>query len=198
MPERTAGVYKVTLEQDYLSQRIVNTWFYEHVALDDDAQLFCLNAFEEDILPSLADCQSVNLTYFSLRCANVTGTLADVARLPDPSGGTRTLTDINSFTAAGIRLNRTTKETRNGYKRIAGMGEEDTTGNTWTTAYTILLLALAGYMDDIITIGTQSFYPVIAKQKPLFPEIWITNRIDSCTVNPFITSQVSRKRGVGY
>lgn len=197
MPERTAGIYKITLEQDYFSQRVINTFFYEHTSLEDDLQLFCMNAFEEDVLPEIAAIQDETLTYFSLRCANVTGLLADVAKLPSPAQGDRTLVPINSFTAAGIRLNRTTKETRNGYKRFAGMGEEDTDGNTWTSTYTLLLIALAEVLDDIISIGVSSFYPVVAKEKPLVPGTWITNRIASCTVNPFITSQVSRKRGAG-
>ncbi len=193
----TAGLYKVILEQFYSAQIILNTFWYLNSLGSDDEQDKAATAFDEDILPILKLIQDDSLTYTSIRVVNVTGTLADFVLTPTTGGGTVVGAPVNTFTAAGIRLNRTTKETRNGQKRFAGMTEENMGNQTWIAAYVTLLEDLAAVLvADISTVGG-IFESVIASQDPITPSNWFANPIASATVNSFVTSQVSRKRGHG-
>ena len=197
MPIITQGLYKVILEQTYSAQTLLNTFFYLQSLGADDEQDLCAQAFDEDILPVLKDIQHSSLGYDNIRVVNVTGTLADFNRTPVTTDGVLTGVAVNSFTAVGIRLNRTTKETRNGQKRFAGQSEEVLNNQSFTAGYlTNVELVSDALVADISTVGG-IFEPVIARQSKIDPLDWIINPVASGTVNDFVTSQVSRKRGKG-
>ncbi len=193
----TAGLYKIILEQSYSAQTVLNTFWYLNSLGSDDEQDKAAQAFDEDVLAVLAAVQHTTLVYNSIRAINVTGDLADFVLTPTTSSGSNAGTAVNTFTAAGIRLNRTTKETRNGQKRFAGMVEEEMSNQSWTAAYITTLETLAtALVADISTVGG-IFEAVIARQDLVTPTNWFANPVASATVNDFVTSQVSRKRGQG-
>lgn len=193
MPVITTGLYQVILEQNYRGQAVLNSFFYEENLGNDDEQELCATAFDEDIMATLALAQHTSLIYNSIRVRNVTGNLADFLLTPTIIVGQLIGTAINSFTAAGIRLNRTTKETRNGQKRIAGQTEEVAETQTWQAAYIDLLDDLGDVLILPITTVGGVFNPVIARQSIVTPTDWTVNPIASFTANNFITSQTSRK-----
>jgi len=197
VPTVTTGLYKVILQQSYSAQTILNTFWYLHTLGNDDEQDKCAEAFDLTILPVLKTIQAVSLQYVSIRAINVTGTLADFVLTPTTLLGTLTGDPVNTFTAAAIRLNRTTKETRNGQKRFAGMVEIQMNNQVWDAGYVVLLENVAtALVANISTVGG-IFEPVIARQDAVTPTNWIANPVASATVNSFVTSQVSRKRGIG-
>lgn len=190
----TSGLYKITLLQSYSAQNVLNTFFYEHtLGLDDDQDL-CGLAFDEDILALLAAIQHTSLTYTEIRTNNVTGDLADTLTTPSQANGDLVGDPLNTFSSVGIRLDRTTKETRNGQKRFAGLTEDVVVNQGFTSGYlvdvAILGVALSG---DIDTPGA-IFAPVIARQDPITPANWTTNPVQTATINTFVTHQVSRAR----
>ena len=189
----TEGLYRVILEMSYRGQNILNTYFYENSLGNDDEQELCAQAFDEDVLIHQAPCQHNSLIYTAIRVQNVTGNLADFVRTPSLLNGTLVGAALNTFTAAGIRLNRTTKDTRNGQKRIAAGIEEHAETQNWDATYIALLETLGTALADQISTVGGIFNPVIARQEPLTPTNWVVNPVASHTVKLFITSQVSRK-----
>lgn len=189
----TAGLYKVILEQNYRGQAMVNTFFYENSLGNDDEQELCAQAFDEDVLAAIADAQHTTMNYLAIRAQNVTGNLADFVRTPDTLVGALVGDALNTFTAAGIRLDRTTKDTRNGHKRFAAQTEEVAETQNWSAAYLLVLEDLAAILAVPITTVGGVFNPVIARQDPITPAEWTVNPVAGATVNLFITSQVSRK-----
>lgn len=193
----TEGLYKIILEQTYSAQTLLNVFWFVNSLGSDDEQDKAAEAFDETILPILKAAQATSLTYTSIRAVNVTGDLADFVLTPTTLAGTSVGDPVNTFTAAGIRLNRTTKETRNGQKRFAGMVEQRMENQAWDAAFLVVLGDVAdALVADISTVGG-IFEPVIARQDPITPTNWFANPVASATVNAFVTSQVSRKRGQG-
>lgn len=193
----TSGLYKVTFKQLYISQRIINTFWYESTLGLDDLQDVCSTAFDTDILPAMKLVQSSSLAYSEIIVDNVTGDLAPVSLTPTTSAGTTLGTPQQSYVAAGFKRVRTTKDTRNGSMRIAGLTEDDTTGNGFEAAYKALLETFADVLEAQISDVGGIFDPVIVKSRPLGTEPWVTNAISSVAVKGQPTSQVSRKAGVG-
>lgn len=163
----------------------------------DDLQDVCADAFDLDILPAMKLVQSEGLDYTEIVVDNVTGDLAPFSLTPTTASGTTLGTKQQSYVAAGFKRVRTTKDTRNGSMRIAGLTEDDTTGNGYEAAYKALLETFAGVLEDQISAVGGIFDPVIVKTKVLPEDDWVTNDISAVTVKGQPTSQVSRKSGVG-
>lgn len=197
MPTVTSGLYKLTFEQEYLNQITLNVHFFQNGLDLDDLQQECGDAFDEDLVPLYADVQNLSVIYENIRVDNVTGDLADVNVDPTIANGTVVGAASTSFVAATIRLDRTTKETRNGSKRVAGMVEENTNGQTWTGAFKLILDDLAtGMAADISTVGGV-FRPVIARPPSIAEPLWTINDVASALASNDVSSQVSRKKGKG-
>lgn len=117
------------------------------------------------------------------------------------TGPTSSTTYLPAFNAAGIRLTVGTRVTRPGQKRIGGQRGEDISSNAWVPAYMTKLVAFGDAFMTMSTLGA----PAVGTDLQL-----VVVRIDPNThlpvahqdvtgflVNPYVTSQVSRKRGVG-
>jgi hypothetical protein len=111
---------------------------------------------------------------------------------------------LANYQAAGIRLLRTTKETRSGWKRYAAGNEAVIDGNGWTAPFLVILDNLAAVLNDFLTIGVDQLDPVIVRQTRdpvtgdlLPPAQWIYNIIASVEVKQFVTTQNTRKLGRG-
>lgn len=197
MPLITSGLYQIVLEQQMDGQVLLNRFWYENTLGLDDLQDICAAAFDLDVLPGLSLIQSDTLSYVSITCKNVTGSLADFVRVPVTTVGTLTGQPIATFNAAGYSLIRTTKETRNGSKRFAGQTEIEASGQIWSAAFFTVLAGFSGVLLGDITEPGGTFDPVIGRFNPLTPTLWTANPIANVSASINITSQVSRKRGVG-
>ncbi len=193
MPVIDTGLYKVTLKQTFAGQIIFNTFFYEETLGRDDEQDVCATAFDDDMIPAIRLIQSVNLTYDEIMVDNVTGNLAAVAIAPLLTAGLVVGDNMNSFTAAGFRLVRTTKDTRNGSKRIAGMVEQALVGNGFTASFLADLQTFAPSLAANISDIGAIFKPVIARENVVIPVTWTVNEVAAGLASSIVTSQVSRK-----
>lgn len=197
MPVITSGLYQIILEATYLGVQVRNSFFFEHTSSFDDLQDVCAVAFDDDLLPLIAATQSDEVTYQNIRCINVTGILADANFDPTTLAGSEVGAPMPSFNAYAIRLNRTTKETRNGQKRFAGVTEENTSENKVAGAFLVTLGLLADALNNAIPTPTNIFTPVIARQSDVVPANWTVNPVSTGTVSPNISTQNTRKVGRG-
>lgn len=194
MPTLTEGLYELVLEQDYLSQSIINVFHYVNALGDDDLQGLCADSFDQDILPGLSIIQSDSLSYTNIRVANLTGDLADANLTPATTQGLVNGEDVTTFMAAPFRYNRLTKDTRNGSKRFAGLVEANTLTVGFLPAYLTALQLFATLLDDDISVPGGIFEPVILSKPDNPPGTWTYNPLDSVTALNRTTSQNSRKR----
>jgi len=114
---------------------------------------------------------------------------------------TSTTTYLPIFNSAGIKFTVSTRLTRPGQKRIPGQRGEDISSIQWVPAYLTKLETFGQMMDDSLTLGA----PALGSELQL-----AVVSVDRTTglptahqevtghlVNPYVTSQVSRKFGVG-
>ncbi len=193
MPQISSGLYQILLEQNYRGQQVLNSFFYEHTLGQDDEQNLAALAFDETIMDEIVKIQNLTNNYVVIRAKNVTGSLADAVLVPSQADGDVIGEAVNTFTAAGYRLNRTTKETRNGQKRFSGMVEENMETQAWSAAFKIILDAFALILAGQITTVGAVFDPVIARELVTPVGDWLANPVSSVTANNFITTQNSRK-----
>ncbi len=193
MPTSSSGLYKLVLEQTYLGSTIFNVFGYLNSLSLDDEQDLCAQAFDEDIMATLATLLSANLTFDSIRCINITGALVDEVISPSQANGDVIGADLAPFVGVPFRYNRATKDTRNGSKRFSGMVEGNTAGETWLAAYVTSCNAFALLLAaDITTVGG-IFEPIILGAETGTPGLFNYNTLSSVQFLDRVTSQVSRK-----
>lgn len=193
MPQTNSGLYKVILEQTYQNKSIFNVFAYIHSLGQDDQQDLCAQAFDEDVMSPMSIMQSINLTYDTIRCVNITGALADDVITPTESAGDVIGADAASFISCSFRYNRETKDTRNGSKRLAGMVEENMVGVGFEAPFFSNMGVFAIVLGaDISTVGGV-FTPIILGKETLTPGTWLYNSLVSVQALNRQTSQVSRK-----
>jgi len=135
---------------------------------------------------------------------NPTGELAEWNIPTGEQLGTRTGVDSSEFlpvfNAAGFRLTVGSRLTRPGQKRIPGLLEVDSDTGLLSAAYTTLLDALASKVDGALTLTAPALGMDLSPQvfsKDATGAVIANQVITGHVLNPYITSQVSRKPGRG-
>lgn len=133
-----------------------------------------------------------------------TGDYAEYAVPTAERAGTRTDTAANTyattFTAVGVRLSVGTRVTRPGQKRFGFITESDLNSNQIETAYLNLITSHMNVMAADMLLGSPAagvvLRPYVIRKDPTGAVV-TGQRVTGFIVNPFATSQVSRKLGRG-
>lgn len=196
MPVLTAGLYKVDLQHQYLGEQMLNTFWYRHTLDANDEADNLADGFDTDILPLIALIQSSSVTYSNIRVTPIFGTGVEINLPPTTANGALVGTDMATYMAVSIRLNRSTNELRNGWKRFAGLLEENTGATSFAGGYNSSVNTLATALADQITTVGAIFNPYIVRrpfstkqQSPNWEGILVASAIG--LNRP--TSQTSRK-----
>lgn len=136
--------------------------------------------------------------------SNPTGELGEFAIPPAERAGTRATQAqpdvLPSFNAVGVRLAVTARTTRPGQKRIPFLTESDVSGDSVGSGFIGLVNALMDVANAIVVLGAP------AAAATLTPYVFRMDSTGTVTaaqatlghvVNPYVSSQVSRKRGRG-
>jgi len=106
-----------------------------------------------------------------------------------------------SYVASGFKLLRSDVDTRNGSKRIAGLGEDEVTDNTWNNSGSATTLDFLDALADILFAlpGLTEMLPVIIGRDPITgqPDTGRISPVLEAQANPLVTTQISRKAGRG-
>ena len=105
------------------------------------------------------------------------------------------------FAAASTRLTVATRVTRPGQKRISGQDEVDANGNSWEVAYQTKLNTFYTGVTGHITLGAPAagseLQMVVVRKDPNTGLPVAHQDVTGFLVNPYISSQVTRKVGRG-
>lgn len=118
-------------------------------------------------------------------------------------GGTQIGESLPPYDAFSIQLSRSTKETRSGRKRLAGVSElSQSSGNIIASQITNLIAVKDDFIEDL-TVAGGSVPPVIVRKTfvdpPTVPpshnppDEWLYNPLDGGIVSSKVTTQNSRK-----
>lgn len=204
----TNDVFQLIDVQNQEGQQILNVYYWRQDALtagNGAEQL--VTSFIDQFLPDVLAVQTVDVTHTSVSAKNLYNPSEEYTELISETGAL-TSAALPTFNAVGFQLVGDNASVRDGAKRIAGVTEEGQGDGTIVDA-TILsaLTALAVTMATGLDVGlaTELFSPVIVKRildggnyrLPTSQAEDTISKITSALFNPRVTSQTSRKFGVG-
>jgi len=195
MPTTSSGLYSITLKCTRTPVNIYNVFWYRETSGITGAGADLGAIFNSAVVPDIADILSTGVAMDTLTVAEPTSINADFVVATSTSVGTRTGTTMPSFNAASIRLVRSTKETRSGYKRFGPYSEDDVAGTVFEASYLAALNIVAADLEVNLTPSGFVFEPVIVRRL-LTPVPWsnvLYNPVSEALVLNRTTSQVSRK-----
>lgn len=202
-------VYELIDVQELAGQEVLNVYFYRQnnlavtVTADD-----LIDSYVGQVLPELAATQTDNILHTSIRARNLY-TPADSAVQAISVSGDRAVGDyVSTFNAIGYRLDQDNGSVKDGAKRFAGYHESDTADGVITDpAMVALLTTLAAALTGTLDFGIlATWLPIIVKRILVSPGVYrlpdnagetVYGSITDAVFNPLVTSQVSRKIGVG-
>lgn len=209
MTMSVGDIIQITDVQNFLSQMILNVYFYKVNALEPLADYGDVStAFVTGVMEEVESIQHSSLIHTSIIMRNLTNGL-DIFEesLTGHIGEITTGEALPSIVAAGYRMVRSTALTRHGAKRIAGMAEGYVNGNLPASGFTGSFTTIAHVFSDVISVtGTVdhdlSLQPVIVGRVPSGEPH--AGELDLTRVNPIsgaqfvrLTSQVTRRAGRG-
>lgn len=195
------NILKITDGQVLLGETLFNIYWYrveDHTPPVDLTNI--LSQFILDVINAVRASQSDEVMHIQPRIDDVTDGVS-FAIDPGSYQGTRATTPpLPSFTAWAYRLNRATKVTRPGQKRIAGIMEGDVGNNGVTPNPTVYDPVIAAMEMDIIVdnpVGLDTLITPVIVGRDEFGALDLTriNNVTSVALNPIVSTQVSRKPG---
>ena len=190
------GLYRVDVFQTYLNEICLNTfWYRETFGFNNLAQDLA-DEFDTTVAPSLAVIQNTGVVYDLIRVTPIFGNEIEVNKTPTTPAGLVNGTQMSTFVAVSIRLNRASTELRNGWKRFTGLVEELTASTTFAGSYVTTLQATAVTLSTVLTGVTGIYQPSIVRKpfstKEQTPD-WEAIDVGGATVLNRPTTQNSRK-----
>lgn len=193
MPLATTNITEIVNVQTYLGETCLNRYFYQQTSVATPFFLALFNDFYTKVILPLANAQTTAVTHTEVVIRVVNNLAVPEARFVLSQAGQVVDNPMPSLTAVNFKLNRSTKETRNGSKRYCGLGEAQVTDNslnaggitTWATMEAPLATALTDGVDTFNPCMFRPDYPVVGQDT--------YNLVSSATLSSVITSQRSRK-----
>lgn len=185
--------------QSMFGQQICNTFYYVVGLWTGNSSLSDVaNAFTTEVIVPLKTVQSSSLTWDTIQIDNITNGVEFYERAIDIQGDGQGSPALPSYVALTAKLGRSSKITRNGSKRIAGLKEDDVSGND--------VVLSQGEIDNIIGALEVSLAdgdpPANYEMSPVIVgrnsngtyDLGRVNNVSSVQLNQFISTQNSRKQ----
>jgi len=186
-------VYKLVTTYTFLGEEMSNVWHYRQSDGAGAAFEF-FEAWNAAVLPALLDIQSVGVEYLTADIINYDnpGDFGSFS-YPGTTLGERAGEAQPPFVSWAFRLNRTSRVTRNGQKRIGGVSEADVQNGIASSGVLTPLDNAAIAMGTVVEAGLDVYFPVIVRlttTPPIEPDI-INNISEGVYVR--VSTQNSRK-----
>jgi len=186
-------IYKLVTTYQFLGEEMSNVWHYRQT--DGPGGVFELfEGFNASVLPDVLDIQSVGVEWLTADIINYDnpGDFGSFS-YPGTTLGTRAGEAQPPFVCWAFRLNRTSRVTRNGQKRIGGVSEADVQNGVASSGVLTPLDNAAIVMGTIIDGGFNAWEPVIVRLTETAPiEPAVVNSISE-GVYVRVSTQNSRK-----
>lgn len=162
-------VFQLKDKQLVFAQEAMNVYYYEAGAGDSTAEDVALT-WIADVLPSILDVQTSNVTHLSVEVINLDNVgdfHEEVFGTPVP--GVIGSDPMPSYVAWAFKFNRSDRTVRNGRKAIAGVAENATSGNNPTASALTDLETAADAMGATLELTSGAFIDPVIYGKPTPP-----------------------------
>lgn len=202
------NVYQIIDNYTFLGQQCSNVYFYQIGPGLVTGAADLLTLFTDQVLPAILEVQPAQIVHTAVTIQNLFNAVEYAEELMSTPGElVGAGENLPSFISGGYTLARQTPTTRSGKKRIAQAGEAYTTGGFWVGDGVVVGNTLADILENTLTSGAvQVLFPVIVGRilveegEYRLPETMaeaIVNGIVDCIFSTLVTTQNSRKVGVG-
>lgn len=199
----STSLFSLKLFSEFLGESMLNRfWYQAGVSPDTIDVLALIPAFTAMVSNEWEAVVSDDWTAVTVECDEVTSSQNFYTGNSNIGPGLITGDTLGPNVAYSFRLNRATKATRSGWKRIAGVAESSQIDGVAATAQMILNDAFAAVLDNPLTVGIDAIYPVIVRKTytgdpPVLndPTDWIYNIISGVSAKENLTTQNTRKYG---
>lgn len=204
------SLLEVSLSMQFYGQQVMNVWQYEvdtwpaavgAVAVGEAWWAHVQTAYRAAMVTSGA---RIFDSVIVRELNNPTGELAEYSIPSASSDGTRAAGTLGSFLASfnavGVRLTVGTRATRSGQKRFVGLTEGDVAGNDVSATFIGLIDTLMDIMVVNLTLGAPAALTVLAPvvcRKDTTGAVIASQPVLGHVINPYVTTQNSRKYGRG-
>lgn len=160
--------------------------------------------FEDDVITPMLAFQHDTLEHVNIEIRELL-TDDNFADVPVDLFGTRVGSEEMNFVALSVKLNRGTRATRNGFKRIGGMVKDDVVQNLFTVAYVdAFVAAMNNPMLEIEAPASTALLDLVILRKTapgspdILPEVdWDFNTVTSISADRTVKHQATRLVGRG-
>lgn len=199
------SLFKVIVKQTYLGQKCQNVfWYFKNVAPNSIDALDVANAFHDAVLSDWETLTHEDWDTDTIEVIEVTS-LENFTEITSAIGpGVKTGNALASTIALGIKMVRTTRETRSGWKRLVGLAQSDLAENDWASGTQTQASSLADEFSADLSVAGTTIFPCLVRQTKdpdtkelLDPDEWIYNLVSTAIVKSEVTTQNSRKPGRG-
>lgn len=187
--------------QTLFDQSLCNIFYYIVKVWTGNADMAdILDAFEADMINVIKDLQTPSIVHDHLRGDDLTDEVTFFEQDPNIAGIYAVGDTLPTLVAAAFRLNRTTKITRPGQKRIAGLSENLMELNKFLTTTAGFPAAEVAMAADLVvntpSAGDGVLSPVIiGRNLDGTLDLSRYSEVSSASAVPNVSSQVSRKPG---
>lgn len=202
-------IYELVDESELAGQAVFNVYFYKNdlPASGWNAQDL-IDSYVGQVLPLVCQIQTPDVLHYRVRARNLFNPTDDADTLISEAG-TNSSGDYNSnFDAVAFALDQDNGAVKNGAKRYGSIPDGDILENIIVGAgYITDLLALGSILSGTLDVGVvATWLPVIVKRILESPGVYrlpensgetVYGTITDAVYNPVVSSQVSRKIGVG-
>lgn len=206
MPTVGSGsLFRIKLFGEIHGQQTLNVfWYYRAISPDTHDAVDVVAAFENGVAAHWEALVSSAWDGTLVECDELTSLSNFFTSATNIGPGTASGESLGPFVCFDIRLLRTTKETRSGRKRIAGVTENQQNAGVLESGTLTTLNLLAEDFDDALAVDLENIDPVIVRQTrdPDTGELepvtsWIYNLVADAEGQTNTTTQGTRKYNRG-
>jgi len=142
--------YILKLKSTYLSQAMLNVFFYEQTAGTGGANMLA-DAFDTNVLAALSPMNSNQVSYNAVEVLNLDNPLDFIEFTPTTAAGAQTGDYLPPFVAINFRYARATRAYRHGSKRFSGLTESMVANGGLDAAYIATVTALGNALEAALS-----------------------------------------------
>ena len=195
-------IFEIIDRQSYLGQEVINRYWYLLDNLSPPVLNSLASDFSNTVIGDVIGFQNEALTHLDLTIINHSNP-ASFGLFSINLDGLLVGTDLlPPFCALGVRLNRTSRELRNGQKRYAGIRETAQVDGIFDSGFLAGVAANVAGLTATLTESIRNYVPVIVRNKPTKTDLtidpndaatWKYVTIGGVTIKNTVTTQNSRK-----
>lgn len=194
-------IFEIKLKQFYLQRNVLNVFHYRAIEGTAPTASAVANSFELQKVDAIISIQNSGLEHTAIEVIELTAVDNFIEVGLTGVIGELTGTSMAAFFASSFRYLRTTRETRGGWKRFAGLTEEVIDGNDFVATFETAAAAVATELAANMPVGILNLRPIILSPRytalpvvnPLPVDEWVYNDVAGVQFVDRVTTQNTRK-----